>query len=796
MPSSTQVSLLKNKASLSWKLPMIGLGLALIATICGGAWLQIRSEHRAMLQSLIQETNNLDLIFEQSTERTASEIDRIIRYLRASYERSDFHADWPTLVQEEFTINRRTVQIAVTDATGMMITSSKMLRPEKPIDLSDREHYLFHANVGYYLDQLFISRPVFGRASNQWSVQFTRPYRDENGKFAGVIVVSLDPEFLTRNFAGLHLGTDGGLAIVGDDGIVRAGAGSFASSFGKPLGNEVLEPTDAIESDAVFSKLVEEASGPRVTAVRRLKYFPLRAVIARSDAPMFNTFLSNRAKYLWGSGIMSAAIVLAVFASIFRRRVYEKQLAYLARHDALTNLLTRREFNDCLHRHFRDSEREVPLHVHLIDLDGFKRVNDTYGHPVGDALLVAVGQRLQKYVRDCDVVARLGGDEFAIIQKCMDDAEPATDLANRLCRILSAPYLIDGRRLEVSASIGIASTEQNFDDQDHMMRAADQALYAGKNAGGGTYRLYDERMSEEMQARAEIEKGLSKAISLEQLEVHYQPIFSIDGVTMNSVEALVRWRHPEKGLISPADFIPIAEQSGLIVEIGAWVMRRACCEIASRSPTLLVAVNVSAVEFRDGDVAASVGQALAASGIEPTRLKVEITESTLMSRDRATLDQIEQIRAMGILISMDDFGTGYSSLSYLQSYSIDCIKIDQSFVRGLGLREKSTAIVEAIVRLAGAMGITAVAEGVETEQQLNLLRTIGCAEAQGFLLGRPKPLDEIFPDDHAELRHQDVVLSNEVEHEEASRLPLLPQPLANEGSARARLSGKAKFRAA
>lgn len=762
MRASLPISSLTDKASLSWKLPL-ALGFALVTTICGGAWVQISSEHKSMLQSLKQESNNLALIFEQNTERTASEIDRIIRYLRSSYERSNYQADWPLLVQEEFTLNRRTVQIAITDAAGMMITSSKMLRPEKPVDLSDREHYRVHADTGGRVDMLFISKPVLGRVSQKWSVQFTRPYYDPTGKFAGVIVVSLDTEFLTRNFAGLHLGSDGGLAIVGDDGIVRAGAGIFTPSFGTQLGDDILAPHDDIDGSGIFTKLTDEDSAPSALVVRKLKDFPLRAVLARSDAPMFNTYLSNRLKYMWGSGIISGIIILAVFASIIRRRTYEKQLDHLARHDALTNLLNRREFSETVTRHLGEDARRNLVYVHLIDLDGFKRVNDTYGHPVGDLLLVVVGQRLQGYVREGDVVARLGGDEFAIIQKGAKDDEAAADLARLLCQVLSESYIIDGKRIEISASIGIASTHQNFENEDHLMRSADLALYACKNAGGNMHKFFDQSMNEEAQARRAIEEGLSEAVEQGQFEVHYQPIYSVDELTMSSVEALVRWRHPEKGMISPGVFIPVAEKTGLIVNIGAWVMERACCEIASRSPTLRVAVNVSAIEFRSSDVPASVRNALTASGIEPSRLKVEITESTLLSRDRSTLDQLEQIRALGIKISMDDFGTGYSSLSYLQSYPIDCIKIDQSFVRGLGEQTNSTAIVEAIVRLARAMGMTAIAEGVETEQQLTMLRTIGCSEAQGFLLGRPKPLDEIFPADYAELEHADVVLGNELE---------------------------------
>lgn len=776
MSKSLPFSSLKSRAALSWKLPLLSLGVALVATICGAAWLQINSERHAMVQSLQQETGNLALIFEQNTERTASEIDRIIRYLRATYERQGFRADWPTLVMEEFTANRRTVQIAIMDARGMMITSSKMLHPSKPVDLSDREHFRVHANAGDFVDKLFISRPVLGRASKRWSVQFTRPYKDANDKFAGVIVVSLDPEFLTRNFAALRLGSDGGLAIVGDDGIVRAGAGIFHGDFGNKMNSDLLAPPAHAPDEAGFAKLLDAEGGPRVTAVRKLKDFPLRAVISRSDAPMFNTFSANRKKYIWGAGFLSIAIIIAVLMSIMRRRAYERQLDHMARHNSLTNLLNRREFSDRLTRFMRDGSHKRPFHVHLLDLDSFKRINDTYGHPVGDELLVVVGQRLRRHVRRGDIVARLGGDEFGLIQVGTSNIDEAAELADRLCDVLSTAYLIDGKRIEVSASIGIVSGCHEFEDEDHLMRSADLALYASKNAGGRTFHFYDERLNDEAKARREIEEGLREAIARDQFEVHYQPIYSVDNLTMNSVEALIRWRHPDRGMVSPAEFIPVAEQSGLIVRIGAWVLERACSEIAARSPTLQVAVNVSAVEFRDGDVLSSVRNAIERSGLDPHRLKMEITELTLMSRDPATMDQLEQIRDLGVRISMDDFGTGYSSLSYLQSYPIDYIKIDRSFVKGLGESSNSTAIVETVARLARAMGMKAVAEGVETEKQLNMLRQIGCPEAQGFLLGRPKPIDEIFPSHHAEFAHDGVQLGNEREPDDDDHQPAASQP--------------------
>lgn len=764
MPKPLSTSSLMSRARLSWKLPLLGLSMALIGTIWAAALLQIASERHAMRQTLTQETSNLALVFEQNTERTASEIDRIIRYLRASYERQGFKADWPTLVMEEFTFNRRTVQIAIMDVKGMMITSSKMLHPKKPVDLSDREHYRVHANAGEFVDKLFISKPVLGRASNKWSVQFTRPYHDANQNFAGVIVVSLDPEFLTRNFSALKLGDRGGLAIVGEDGLVRSGAGSFHGDFDKPIGNKLVREQVLQTIDKPTVTVAELADGPHITVVREVKGFPLKSIISRSDASLFNTWQANRLKYIWGSIALTVAIGIAVLASFFRRKAYETQLDHLARHDGLTNLLNRREFSERL-AGYLNGKRENGFNVLLIDLDLFKRVNDTYGHPVGDAVLMQTGKRLVDSIGHNNVVARLGGDEFAVLQENVNRKEAAIALAAKLCRVLAEPYTIEGKRIEVGASVGIVSGCNCFDDEDHLMRSADLALYASKNSGGRTYCVYDERMNQAAQERRELEAGLRNAIALGQLEVHYQPIYSLNTLEMVSVEALIRWRHPEKGMISPGDFIPVAEQSGLIVKIGAWVMKEACREVSERSPSLQVAVNVSAVEFRDGDVLEGVREAIASSGISPTRVKIEITESLLMNKDRATLYQLDQIRDLGIRISMDDFGTGYSSLSYLQSYPIDCIKIDRAFVSGLDKSGSSAAIIEAIARLAKALGMSTVAEGVETEEQFELLKEIGCTEAQGFLLSKPARIDDILPnatvaksgDGHDTLKEQDAV---------------------------------------
>ncbi|MFN3868077.1 MAG: EAL domain-containing protein [Hyphomicrobiaceae bacterium] len=727
---------------LSSRMPVIGFGTALIATVWIAIVLQVTSERRAMWHSLAHETSNLALVFEQSAERTASEIDRIIKYLRASYERNGFKADWAKLVQEEFTFNKETVQIAVIDRDGMMITSSKMLYPEKPVDLSDREHYKVHAAAN--VDRLFISKPLLGRASNKWSVQFTRPFRNPDGTFAGVLVVSLDPDFLTRFYSTLNLGAGGGLALVGADGLVRAGAGIYSQSLGKALRVDATagERLQAVGNVEVQTR--EADDGLQVTAVVKGATMPLSALITRSHLPQHRVWVNNRRTYQFVGAAITVVVLAAMMSSMLRRRVYERQLNYLARYDALTKLPNRTEFSALLESSLAKRRDGKRISIHLVDLDDFKTVNDTHGHPIGDALLVAVARRLSRTVGRDDCVARLGGDEFAVIEIGGSDAAAPSILANEICRELARPFDIEGVRLQSGASIGSVTADSKINCEDDLMRSADLALYAAKNAGGSTVRQFEERMTEEARERRAIETGLRDALEHEHLELHYQPILDITTMEVTGFEALVRWRHPQKGLIPPLSFIPVAEQTGLIVEIGAWVLHKACAEMANKAPGFKIAVNVSAIEFRDSDVAASVRSALDKSGLAPKLLEIEITESLLMKKDQSTLDQLDEIRKLGVMISMDDFGTGYSSLSYLQSYPIDCIKIDQSFVRAIGRLDNSRAIIKAIATLASSLNMTTIAEGVETEAQLATLETIGCAEAQGYLFSPPRPIDAIL----------------------------------------------------
>jgi diguanylate cyclase (GGDEF)-like protein len=427
----------------------------------------------------------------------------------------------------------------------------------------------------------------------------------------------------------------------------------------------------------------------------------------------------------------------------------ETRIRHMARYDALTHLPNRVHFREKLQNALQAVSHKDRAAVLCLDLDHFKEVNDSLGHPAGDALLLAVANRLRECTRELDTVARLGGDEFAIVQVGSAQPSGATELAGRLIETLSRPYDLNGHQVVVGASVGIALAPEDGNGADELLKNADMALYRAKSNGRGTHSLFEPEMEAEMQARRWLEVGLRKALEEEEFELHYQPLVNLQENRVIGFEALLRWRHPERGLVPPGEFIPLAEETGLIVPIGDWVIRRACADAATWPHNLSVAVNLSAVQFKGRHLTTVVFGALAASHLLPSRLELEITESILLKDSEATLATLHQLRDFGVRISMDDFGTGYSSLSYLRSFPFDKIKIDQSFVSDLDGSDDSLAIIRAVTGLGAALGMTTTAEGVETSAQLDCLRNEGCNEVQGFLFSKPlspAQLVEFFAD--------------------------------------------------
>jgi diguanylate cyclase (GGDEF)-like protein/PAS domain S-box-containing protein len=434
---------------------------------------------------------------------------------------------------------------------------------------------------------------------------------------------------------------------------------------------------------------------------------------------------------------------LATHEDITERKQAEEQIAHMARHDALTDLPNRVLLRERLEHELKRVKRGECLAVLCLDLDHFKGVNDTLGHPIGDELLKVVAERLRRCTREPDTIARLGGDEFAIIMTAMQQPSDASALCRRIRDSITKPFNLDGHQIIADISIGISISPYDATEADQLLKNADMALYGAKADGRGTFRFFEPEMDSRMKARRDLEMNLRNALANNEFELYYQPLVNLQNNEITAFEALLRWHHPTRGIISPADFIPIAEETGLIVPVGEWVLRRACEETANWPNEMKVAVNLSPSQLKSRNLVAVVMSALAHSGMAASRLQLEITETVLMQNTFSTLATLHELRKLGVQIAMDDFGTGYSSLSYLRSFPFDKIKIDRSFIQDMANGAEPFAIVRAVTGLANNLSIISTAEGVETKQQLEALQTIGCTEMQGYYFSRARPAAEI-----------------------------------------------------
>jgi len=469
----------------------------------------------------------------------------------------------------------------------------------------------------------------------------------------------------------------------------------------------------------------------------------LQSILDRGKPGKIVLELADSRTFSSSCALMADGGFVVTFEDTTEQRRSQDQISHMAHYDALTDLPNRVHFYEKMEELLIRAPQSRPFAVFSLDLDHFKNVNDTLGHPIGDKLLQAAAVRMRDCIRKNDIVARLGGDEFAIVQVTFERPQDATSLATRLIEAVSAPYQLDGHQVIVGTSIGIAIAPGDGTAPDQLMKNADLALYRCKADHGNMYRFFEPQMDARMQERRALELDLRNALVNGEFALNYQPIVNLKTGRITACEALIRWHQPDRGSVPPLEFIPIAEETGLIVPIGEWVLRRALADAVEWPDEIAVAVNMSPVQFRTGDFVQVVKNALEEFHLPARRLELEITELALMNESGAAIALLHKLKNLGVSIAMDDFGTGYSSLGYLRSFPFDRIKIDQSFIRDLSLNKESMAILRAVVGLGSSLNIVTTAEGVETQNQLEILRTEGCTDVQGYFFSPPKGAAEI-----------------------------------------------------
>ncbi len=725
--------------------PVTYLGVAMLASIYAATvYLLLQDRHHA-IEEARRHGDNLARMFEESVSRAIKSADNTILLLRRSYQRDPAATDLPAWASDPELRNELTFQFSIAGPDGVIIASSYG-RPALGIDIAQQQQFL--AQVGSNEDKLFISDPGLLHSSSRPALFLTRRLSGPGGSFNGVLSASFDLLELEKYYRSLDLGEDGIVTLLNRNGVIVA-RGANGETRWNDVGQRypysgVLKALAGADTKTYWNDI----GGGVVDRIRRLvsyravQGYPLVAVVGISEAEMFRHANENARIYWSVAGAFTAAIMIAIGFGAARERkllAAASAIAHQAHHDGLTDLANRVLFGKHVeHAIARMNRHGEPFNLLLFDLDHFKVINDTLGHAVGDLLVKAVAKRLTSCLRTTDIVGRIGGDEFAVLQFVEgDQRDGAGVLAGRLLRIIGEPFNLDGHQVIVETSIGIALAPVDGEQADQLLKNADLALYRAKSDGRNTFRFFEAPMGTEARKRYDLEIDLRQSVTRDEFEIDYQPLIDTQHCRVVCIEALMRWCHPQRGDVAPDAFVPIAESTGLIVQLGEWILRRACCDAIAWPPHLRVAVNLSPIQFRKGDIVSVVAAALVDSGLPPERLELEITESVLLQKDELNISKLHQLRNLGVSIVLDDFGIGYSSLSYLRTFPFDKIKIDRSFVAEVSTRPDCAAIVCAITGLAKSLDMKTTAEGVETCEQLELLRAAGCDQVQGYLFGRP-----------------------------------------------------------
>ncbi|KND61829.1 diguanylate cyclase/phosphodiesterase (GGDEF & EAL domain) with PAS/PAC sensor(s) [Candidatus Burkholderia verschuerenii] len=745
------------------------LGTVVLALLWAVIFARLSVERDSTIHDSMASAAILSSALEQHTIKAIHQVDQITRFVKFEYEKSPGDFDLISTVEKGVVQSDTLVQVSLIDEHGTLIATTSDPHP-KPIDLSDREHFKVHVHAND--DLLYISRPVRGRVSGIWTLQITRRLNHPDGTFAGVVVVSEDPAYFTNDFYNVAtIGHEGVIAVVADNGTVLArstGDGTndhppaSAVSKGGAARNAASDPHDhthgAFSASGIYPTS-EHASGiyvdpidhvKRIVSYRHIDGYPLGVLVGLSEREEMVDYNHTRSVYLLMASFISMAMLgfFAVATGLIGKLLErEREMTHLVEYDLLTGLRNRYSTLRALRLDVAQTENIGRLALLFIDLDNFKTVNDTLGHNAGDIVLQMTASRLAETVGHSGTLSRIGGDEFVVVVKGDDVEQRAVTLANDIATMFATPFDVRGSAFVLHASIGIALYSVSNESEIDLLKKADLAMYSAKDAGRNCYQFYSPQLSHRADHLMKWEQQLRVALTEEQLFLVYQPKIDLTRRCITGFEALVRWNHPQHGLIPANEFIPVAESTGLIVTVGDFVIHTACKQLAQWQRDgytgLSLAVNISAVQFWRGDLLETVARAIAATGIPPGKLELEITETVMVEYPELVQEKIVALKRLGVRIALDDFGTGYSSLSYLNRFSVDTLKVDRSFIQAIPEDRSVCVMVSAIINLARSLGLTVVVEGTEREEQIGWLASLGPVEAQGFLFSRPVPVDGV-----------------------------------------------------
>ncbi|WP_448632494.1 MULTISPECIES: putative bifunctional diguanylate cyclase/phosphodiesterase [Pseudomonas fluorescens group] len=731
-------------------LPLLAL-LLLIALWSATLYLiqveQTRAQRNAATLSL-----EISATYEAQMLRAVREIDQTLKLVKYAYEAQGEHNPLTGLRERALLPPALLFDVSVVDADAQLVASTRAndtSHGNDPQELRTLPHN----------DTLLVSRPWKDPRTGEWRLRFSRRLDGPQGTLSGMARVEVDAAYFVSSYDPSKLGVQGVLGLLGTDGVFRVRRTGDTLLAGDTVDYAALVP-DTEDTQALL--LVNHWDGVRrYTSARQLYDVPLAVIVGLSEEEQLLAVTRQAQVYLHRA--TAASLLLICLAGLLSRMswqlaqsrlqaaeakvAYAERVEYLAYHDGLTALPNRSLFSKLLVQNIREASRyRRQMAVLFLDLDRFKLINDTLGHDAGDQLLQEVAHRLKTCLRESDIVARLGGDEFVILLPQLSDEQYVGATAQKILGAIARPFNLQGQEFRVTASIGISLYDRDGQDEQTLKKNADIAMYQAKQQGKNTFQFYSERLNAESLERQTLELGLRHALERDEFRLHYQAKRDIRSGQITGMEALLRWEHPDLGLVAPMQFIPVAEETGLIVSIGQWVLRTACLQNVAWQQQglarLCVAVNLTARQFFDDALLSDLATVLAETGMDANLLELEIAESLLMQDVKAALQVLTGLKQLNVRIAIDDFGVGYSSLSALQQFPLDAIKIDRSFIRDVARVSEDRALTEAIITMGRSLSLTVVAQGVETKEQADFLRDNACDEFQGFYFNKPMPADQ------------------------------------------------------